>query len=75
MFFQILACFMYSNVHVVQYPLISVVLFLYIQLILIVVIQLMTHSKWIIVNIPTSELVLWAILYVCNVIRSHLIAY
>ena len=65
MFFQILAYFMYSNVHVVQYPLISIVLFLFIQLIPIVVIQLMTHSKWIIVNIPTSELVLWAILYVC----------
>ena len=72
MFFQILACFMYSNVHVVQYPLISIVLFLFIQLIPIVVIQLMTHSKWIIVNIPTSELVLWAILYVC-VMQSGLI--
>ena len=72
MFFQILACFMYSNVHVVQYPLISAVLFLFIQLIPIVVIQLMTHSKWIIVNIPTSELVLWAILYVC-VMQSGLI--
>ena len=66
---------MYGNVHVVQYPLISIVLFLFIELIPIVVIQLMTHSKWIIVNIPTSELVLWAILYVCNAIRSHLIAY
>ena len=72
MYFQILACFMYSNVHVVQYPLISIVLFLFIQLIPIVVIQLMTHSKWIIVNIPTSELVLWAILYVC-VMQSGLI--
>lgn len=72
MFFQILACFMYGNVHVVQYPLISIVLFLFIQLIPIVVIQLMTHSKWIIVNIPTSELVLWAILYVC-VMQSGLI--
>ena len=63
---------MYGNVHVVQYPLISIVLFLFIQLIPIVVIQLMTHSKWIIVNIPTSELVLWAILYVC-VMQSGLI--